>query len=91
MSEATQVTVDKEVAATDIRTDQDKYNVFSVSYNYTNPDIIKEFRYNFSLEVAEKFSKAAVDLRFRSLSTSDTQLDFRFFAGAFLRSEEAHV
>ena len=53
----------------------------------SNPDIIKEFRYNFSLEVAEKFSKAAIDLRFRSLSTSDTQLDFRFFAGAFLSNK----
>mgnify|MGYP006133920161 FL=1 len=81
------VHIDKEVATTDIRTDQDKYNVFSVNYNYINPDIIKEFRYNFSLEVAEKFSKAAVDLRFRSLSTSDTQLDFRFFAGAFLNNK----
>ncbi len=81
------VHIDKEIAATDIRTDQDNYNVFSASYNYVNPDIIKEFRYNFSLEVAEKFSKAAVDLRFRSLSTSDTQLDFRFFAGAFLSNK----
>ncbi|KGL60400.1 aminopeptidase N [Polaribacter sp. Hel1_33_49] len=83
------VHINKEIAATDVRTDQDNYGVFSLSYNYINPDIIKEFRYNFSLEVAEKFSKAAVDLRFRSLSTSDTQLDFRFFAGAFLSNKTA--
>jgi transcription antitermination factor NusG len=83
------VHINKEIAATDVRTDQDNYGVFSLSYNYINPDIIKEFRYNFSVEVAEKFSKAAVDLRFRSLSTSDTQLDFRFFAGAFLSNKTA--
>ena len=83
------VHINKEIAATDVRTDQDNYGVFSLSYNYINPDIIIEFRYNFSLEVAEKFSKAAVDLRFRSLSTSDTQLDFRFFAGAFLSNKTA--
>ena len=81
------VHIDKEIAATEIRTDQDNYSVFSLSYNYINPDIIQEFRYNFSLEVADKFSKAAVDLRYRSLSTSDTQLDFRFFAGAFFNNK----
>lgn len=80
------VHIDKEVALNTIKTEQDSYSVFSLSYNYVNPDIIKEFRYKFSLEVAEKFSKAAVDLRFRSLSTTDTQLDFRFFAGAFLKN-----
>ena len=81
------VHIDKEIATTEIRTDQDNYSVFSLSYNYINPDIIQEFRYNFSLEVADKFSKAAVDLRYRSLSTSDTQLDFRFFAGAFFNNK----
>ena len=81
------VHIDKEIAATEIKTDKDNYSVFNVSYNYINPDIIKKFRYNFSLEVAEKFSKATVDLRFRSLATSDTQLDFRFFAGAFLSNK----
>lgn len=81
------VHIDKEVSPTRIRTDQDNYSVFSLSYNYINPDIIKEFRSNFSLEAAEKFSKLTVDLRFRSLSTSDTQLDFRFFAGAFLNNK----
>ena len=81
------VHIDKEVAPTAIKTDLDNYSIFNLSYNYANPDIIKEFRYNFSLEAAEKFSKLAVDLRFRSLSTSDTQLDFRFFAGAFLNNK----
>ena len=78
--------IDKDVPFDQEKTDQDNYNVFSLSYNYINPDIIKEFRYNFSLEVAQNFSKLAADVRFRSLSTSDTQLDFRIFAGAFLNN-----
>ena len=76
--------IDKEVPFGQAKSPEDNYNIFSLSYNYINPDIIKEFRYNFSLEVAENFSKIAADIRYRSLSTSDTQLDFRLFAGTFL-------
>lgn len=81
------VHIDKEIAPTSVKTDIDNYSVLSFSYNYVNPDIIKEFRYNFSLELAQKFSKVGADLRFRSLSTSNTQLDFRLFAGAFLSNK----
>ena len=81
------VHIDKEIAPTSVKTDIDNYSVLSFSYNYINPDIIKEFRYNFSLELAQKFSKVGADLRFRSLSTSNTQLDFRLFAGAFLSNK----
>ena len=79
--------IDKEVAANSIQTAQDNYSVLSLSYNYTNPDIIKEFRYRFSTEFGEKFSKAQVDLQFRKLTSSDTQLDFRLFAGTFLNND----
>ncbi|WP_438988822.1 aminopeptidase [Polaribacter sp.] len=83
---AKMVHINKEVAPTAIKTDQDNYNVFSVSYNYINPDIIKENRYIFSTEVSKSFSKIAADIRYRKLTTSDTQLDFRIFAGAFLHN-----
>ncbi|MCG1035557.1 aminopeptidase [Polaribacter sp. DS7-9] len=76
--------IDKEIPLGEIRGPQDNYSVLSLSYNYSNPDIIKEFRYRISTEFAKNFSKASIDLRFRSLTTTDTQLDFRFFAGAFL-------
>ena len=75
--------IDKEVAPLTVKTPQDSYSVLSLSYQYSKPDIIKEFRYSFSTEFAKNFSKAAVDLRFRSLTSKDTQLDFRFFAGTF--------
>ena len=79
--------INKEVAANTIQTAQDNYSVVSLSYNYTNPNIIKEFRYRFGAEFGKKFSKAQVDLRFRKLTSSNTQLDFRLFAGTFLNNE----
>ena len=79
--------IDKEIAPNTIKTEQDNYSILSLSYNYSNPDIIKEFRYSFNTEFAKNFSKAAIDLRFRTLTNSDTQLDFRFFAGVFFSNK----
>ena len=81
------VHIDKEVLPNTIQTDQDNYSVLSINYSFINPDIIKEIRYNFSTEIAQNFSKVAADIRFRSLTTSDTQLDFRFFIGTFLSNK----
>ncbi len=81
------VHIDKEVSPLDTKTDQDNYSILSLSYNYSRPDIIKELRYSFSTEFAKNFSKVALDFRFRTLNTSDTQLDFRVFAGAFLSNK----
>lgn len=78
--------IDKEVAPNILKTERDNYSILSLSYNYSNPDIIKEFRYKISTEFAKNFSKAALDLRFRSLTSTDTQLDFRFFAGVFFNN-----
>ncbi|MEE9407651.1 MAG: aminopeptidase [Polaribacter sp.] len=81
------VHINKEVSPLAVKTPQDNYSVFSLSYNYSKPDIIKELRYSFSTEFAKNFSKAAIDLRYRTLTTADTQLDFRFFAGAFFSNK----
>ena len=84
---ARMVHIDKEVLPNTIQTDQDNYSVLSINYSFINPDIVKEFRYNFSAELAQNFSKVAADIRFRSLTTSDTQLDFRLFIGTFLSNK----
>jgi len=84
---AKMVHIDKEIAPNTIKTDQDNYNVLSFNYSFVNPDIIKEYRYSLSAEIAKNFSKIGVDLRYRSLTTSDTQLDFRVFAGTFLSNK----
>ncbi|MEN8835972.1 MAG: aminopeptidase [Polaribacter sp.] len=83
------VHINKEIPEGQLRTSQDSYSVFSLRYNYINPDIIKEFRYDFGLELAAQFSKITADIRYRSLSTSDTQLDFRVFIGAFLKNNSS--
>lgn len=80
------VNIDKEVAPGLTQTEEDKYGVFSISYNYINPDIIKEFRQQYSLEFGQDFSKVAADVRFRSLTAKDRQLDFRVYAGVFLNN-----
>ncbi|MEO9570224.1 MAG: aminopeptidase, partial [Polaribacter sp.] len=84
------VHIDKDVALNTPRTTQDNYSILSLSYNYSNPDIIKEFRYSFNAEFAKNFSKAALDIRFRTLTSTDTQLDFRFFAGAFFSNKTSN-
>jgi hypothetical protein len=80
------VHIDKDVPLDEIQTADDNYSVLSIRYNYINPDIIQEFRYNYNLEFAQNFSKISADIRYRSLTASDTQLDFRIFAGAFLHN-----
>lgn len=81
------VHINKEVAPQTKKTDQDNYNVFNISYNYSKPDLIKELRYRFDTEFAKDFSKVSLDLRYRTLSSSNTQLSLRFFAGTFLSNK----
>jgi hypothetical protein len=80
------VNIHRETAPNQTLKEQDSYSVFNLSYQYSNPDIIDEFRYRFSFEAAKNFSKLALDLRYRTLTSKDTQLDFRVFAGAFLNN-----
>ena len=78
--------INKEISPFDNETEQDNYNVLSLSYNYIDPNIIEETRYNFSTEFAKNFSKISADFRYRKLTSSDAQLDFRVFAGAFIHN-----
>jgi hypothetical protein len=78
--------IKKEISDLSIKTEQDNYSVLSLSYNYIDPNIIEETRYKFSTELAKNFSKVAADFRYRKLTSSDTQLDFRIFAGAFIHN-----
>lgn len=80
------VHIDKEILPATRKTEQDNYSVLSLSYNYINPDIIEETRFNVNTEIAKNFSKVSADFRYRKLTSTDTQLDFRVFAGAFLKN-----
>lgn len=61
-----------------------KYKVFSLGYGYAKPTILKDFRFSTGVEISEKFSKIKLNARYRLLTNTNTQFDFRFFAGAFL-------
>lgn len=80
------VHINKEISPLEVQTEQDKYSIFSLKYNYTFPNIISEKRYSFSTEYAKNFSKVAAEFWVRKLTSSNTQLDFRVFAGAFLHN-----
>ena len=63
-----------------------KYNVLSLGYGYSKPDIIKDMRFSTQLQMSNLFSKVELNAQYRFLTNTNTQFDFRFFAGAFLKN-----
>lgn len=78
------VCINKEIAPGIVKSEKDQYNVLSVKYIYNKPDIIKGFGYKLHTEFSKNFTKVSADFRFRKLTASNRQLDFRVFAGGFL-------
>ncbi|OIQ38579.1 MAG: aminopeptidase [Bacteroidetes bacterium MedPE-SWsnd-G1] len=64
-----------------------KYNIFSLSYVYSKPALIEDFRHATNLEFESDFTKLSYDLRYRRLTDNLRQFDFRLFAGVFLRNK----
>ena len=81
------VMVDRETEPGSPVLETDKYNLFNIRFNYSQPNIIKDLRYNFDLQLADKFSKIAMDFRYRKLTDVHRQFDFRAFFGVFLHNE----
>ncbi|NVK52710.1 MAG: aminopeptidase [Flavobacteriaceae bacterium] len=81
------VKVDKEHAPNTTTKEQDNYNVLNLKYVYANPNIIEGIMYKFNTDISSNFSKVAADIRYRKLTDKNRQLDFRFFAGAFLHNK----
>ncbi|PHR69219.1 MAG: aminopeptidase [Lutibacter sp.] len=73
--------------AIDQNPEANKYSVFNIGYSYSKPNIIEDLRYTANLELANKFSKATVDLRYRLLTDKNRQFDFRFYTGVFLNNK----
>lgn len=80
------VHINKEVEASQVQTDEDKYSIFSLAYGKNNLNMIEEFGYQFGTEFSKNFSKAYFDVRFRALTGKNRQLDFRIYGGAFLNN-----
>lgn len=62
------------------------YGVFNLSFGYSKPEIIDDFRFRTGLQFSKKFSKVSMTARFRKLTDTNRQFDFRIFAGAFLKN-----
>ncbi len=80
------VNINKEPAPNTITREQDKYTILNLRYVYSKPNIIKGVSYKFNADIASNFTKISTDIRFRSLTSSNRQLDFRFFGGVFLNN-----
>ncbi len=78
------INVNRELEPGTSATDSDKYSIFRFRYYYNKPDIIKEFQYQFGGEIASQYSKAIGNIRFRKLTATNRQLEFRAYAGVFL-------
>ena len=81
------VNIHKELPFGTVTTAQDKYNVLSLKYLYSKPDIIKGIGFKASTEVAKDFTKVSLDYRFRKLTDTNRQLEFRVFTGVFLNNK----
>lgn len=66
-----------------------KYGVFNIGYGYSNPDIINDLRFSTGFQISSKFSKVSLTGRYRKLTNTNRQFDFRFYAGAFLKNNTA--
>ena len=84
---ARMVHIDKEVEATQVQTEQDKYSVLSLAYGKNDLNMIEEFGYQVGTEFSKNFSKAYFDVRYRALTGKNRQLDFRIYGGTFLNND----
>lgn len=80
------INVNRELAPGITSSDSDKYSILKFSYFYNKPDIIREFQYSLGGEIASGYSKAIGQVRYRKLTASNRQLEFRAYAGAFLQN-----
>lgn len=79
--------INRELVPGASREDSDRYSILKLRYFYNNPDVIQEFQYSMDTEIASSFTKAVGQVRYRKLTDTNRQLDFRAYAGVFLRNK----
>ncbi|MGV8945541.1 MAG: aminopeptidase [Lutibacter sp.] len=85
---ASYIMVDREKSPTQTQhIETNKYNIFNLSYSYLNPNILDDVRLSTSFQLASNFSKISGTAHYRLLTDTNTQFDFRVFAGAFLSNK----
>ena len=78
------VIVDKEIPLVVENPEIYKYNVLDLRYGYSQPNIINDLRYFADFQLSNDFSKLSLDFRYRKLTDSNRQFDFRMYFGTFL-------
>lgn len=78
--------LDKEVAAGIKKTDEDKYGLFNLTWYYSKPDYIHEFRSSATFQTTEAFQKIFAEAHYRWRFAPKKQLGVRVFAGIFLNN-----
>ena len=71
----------------DTQPEPNQYNIFSLNYAYSNPEIINNFLFLSTLEIGTNFSKLSADIRFRKLTNSNRLFGARLFVGVFLHNK----
>ncbi|XLS30968.1 metalloprotease [Flavobacteriaceae bacterium M23B6Z8] len=69
--------------STDVETDPD-YSVFNARYTYSNNGIINYLSWFGDFQIAQNFSKVALNVEYRKLYQNNRQLNLRLFAGKFI-------
>ncbi len=72
--------------ALDLETDPD-YSVLNFRYRYINNNIINFFSWFADAQHSADFTKVALNVDYRRLMINNSQVNLRFFAGAFLRND----
>lgn len=68
--------------------EQPEYNVFNVSYNFSDTNLVEYMSAGLDYELAKNFSKVALELEYRKLFKNNRQINLRFFGGTFLFNDE---
>lgn len=78
--------LNREIAPGEIKTNEDKYNLWNATYFYTNRRIIHDIEGFVSFQTTENFSKLIAEAYYRWQILKNYRLGFRFFAGKFLQN-----
>ncbi|UJH91264.1 metalloprotease [Antarcticibacterium sp. 1MA-6-2] len=68
--------------------EQPEYNVFNVSYNYSDTNLVDFITGGVDYELAKNFSKLSMEVEYRKLFKNNQQINLRMFAGTFLYNDE---
>lgn len=79
--------IDKETEPNTPAREQDVYNVLNIKYINSKPNIIEGVYYKINTDISSNFTKLSTDIRYRKLTATNRQLDFRFFGGFFLNNQ----